>query len=85
MSWENRQSKLYKEIRAATKKKKKNTAKAKTGKSDMEGKVINQKKEMTVVAVSTICPTVQCHEVFLNVHSSWCFGKQMHNSLYIHP
>lgn len=36
----------------------------------MEGKVINQKKEMTVVAVSTICPTVQCHEVFLNVHSS---------------
>lgn len=40
---------------------------------DKEKEVINQRKETSVVVmVSTICPTVKCHEVssFLNVHSS---------------
>lgn len=55
---------------------------------DKEKEVINQRKETSVVAmVSTICPTVKCHEVssFLKVHSSWSSGKQMCNSLYIYP
>lgn len=50
-------------IRAAQMKK---TERAKTGRDDKEGEVINQKKKMSAVAmVSTICPTVQCHELSL--------------------